>query len=107
MLSRIISEKGTGTVSRYKNLGRLIGYTGVPNLIDGGGVTVPTFRMYDPNGKWFKEGHGVDPDIEVTDNPALMAKGKDPQLDAAVDYVLKQIKKQPNPFPKQPAYEKR
>jgi len=37
--------------------GGLIGMSGAPQLIDGGTVTVPTFRMYDPDGKWFKENH--------------------------------------------------
>ena len=31
-----------------------------PTLVDGGNVTVPTFRMYDVRGRWFAEGHGVD-----------------------------------------------
>lgn len=85
--------------------GGLIGYTGNPGLIDGGRVTVPTFRMFDPDGKWFKEGHGVDPDIEVTDDPTEMANGKDPQLEAAISETLKLIKEQPPIKPKQPAYE--
>ena len=63
--------------------------------------------MYDLDGKWFREGYGVDPDIKVMDDPTLMAKGGLPQLDAAIKYVLDQIKKNPNPEPKQPAYEKR
>ena len=43
-------------------------------LIDGGNVSIPTFRMIDPDGKWFKEGYGVDPDIEVLDDHAQLAK---------------------------------
>ena len=100
-------KRKLGPLVGTRTWGGLIGYTGVPSLIDGGGVTVPTFRMYDPDGKWFAEGHGVDPDIMVMDDPTLMAKGKDPQLEAAIKYVLDQIKKNPNPMPKQPPYEKR
>ena len=40
-----------------RTLGGLIGMSGAPQLIEGGIVTVPTFRMYDPDGKWFKESH--------------------------------------------------
>ena len=29
---------------------------------DGGGFTVPTFRMYDVRGNWFAEGVGVEPE---------------------------------------------
>jgi tricorn protease len=32
-------------------------------------VTTPSFRMYNPDGTWFKEGYGVDPDIEVKEDP--------------------------------------
>ena len=46
-----------------------------PTLADGGAVTVPTFRMYDPKGQWFAEGHGVEPDIAVDDDPAQLAEG--------------------------------
>ena len=75
--------------------GGLIGITGSPPLIDGGGVTVPSFAIYSTNGQWIIEGHGVDPDIEVVDDPAAMAKGGDPQLERAVAEVMKQLRQQP------------
>ena len=52
-------------------------------------MTVPTFRMFDPNGQWFREGHGVEPDIEVKEDPSALAKGTDPQLERAIEEVLK------------------
>jgi len=63
--------------------------------------------MYDPDGKWFKEGHGVDPDVEVIDDPAQLAKGIDPQLERAINEVMKELEKNPPVNPKQPPYEKR
>ena len=54
-------KAGLGPLIGMRTWGGLIGISGAPGLIDGGGVTVPTFRMYDPDGTWFKEGHGVDP----------------------------------------------
>jgi len=68
---------------------------------------VPTFRMYDPDGKWFKEGHGVDPDIEVVDDPTELAKGTDPQLERAIKEVLKMLEKTPPVRTPRPPYEKR
>jgi len=62
--------------------------------------------MFDPKGQWFAEGHGVDPDIPVEDDPAQLAKGNDPQLQRAIEEVTKRIAAQPKP-PAQPAYEKR
>jgi len=96
-----------GPLVGTRTWGGLIGITGAPGLIDGGLVTVPTFRMYDPDGKWFKEGYGVDPDIEVIDDPAQLAKGIDPQLERAIQEVMKLLDKSPPVDPKYPPYEKR
>ncbi len=96
-----------GKIVGMRTWGGLIGISGIPSLIDNGYLTVPTFRMYNPDGTWFKEGHGVDPDILVVDNPTELAKGIDPQLKRGVEEVLLEIKTTPNPYPKQPPYEKR
>jgi len=96
-----------GKLIGERTWGGLIGISGVPSLIDGGMITVPTFRMYNPDGTWFKEGHGVDPDILVVDNPTQMAKGVDPQLEEAIDVVTNEIKMNPPVTPKHPPYEKR
>ena len=96
-----------GKLIGERTWGGLIGYTGAPSLIDGGFITVPTFRMYNPDGTWFAEGHGVDPDIKVVDNPAEMAKGIDPQLQKAIEVVMQELKNNPPLFPKQPPYQKR
>lgn len=84
-------KAGLGPLIGTRTWGGLIGISGAPPLIDGGAVTVPTFRMYDPDGTWFKEGHGVDPDIEVPEDPAQLARGIDPQLERAVDEIEKQL----------------
>ncbi|WP_290662670.1 S41 family peptidase [Ignavibacterium sp.] len=96
-----------GPLVGARTWGGLIGITGAPTLIDGGTVTVPTFRMYDPDGKWFKEGHGVDPDIEVPEDPGKLAKGVDVQLERAIQEALRLLKENPPVNPKEPAYEKR
>ena len=77
-------------------------------IIDNGSVTMPTFRMYDPNGEWFKEGHGVDPDIKVLEDFQKLANGTDVQLDAGIKEVLKLLNSS-NRFkiPTRPSYEKR
>lgn len=96
-----------GPLVGTRTWGGLIGITGAPALIDGGSVTVPTFRMYDPDGDWFKEGHGVDPDIEVPEDPGMLAKGVDVQLERAIQEALRLLKENPPVNPKQPEYEKR
>ncbi len=96
-----------GPLVGARTWGGLIGITGAPALIDGGSVTVPTFRMYDPDGKWFKEGHGVDPDIEVPEDPGMLARGVDVQLERAIQEALRLLKENPPVNPEEPAYEKR
>lgn len=87
--------------------GGLIGISGAPSLIDGGGVTVPTFRMYNPDGTWFPEGYGVTPDIEIVEDPTLLAKGIDPQLEKAIEEVSKSIIEKGPLHPKVPSKENR
>jgi tricorn protease len=99
-------QAGLGPLIGTRTWGGLIGISGAPSLIDGGNVTVPTFRMYDPKGEWFAEGHGVDPDIPVDDDPAQLAKGTDPQLERAIQEVTRRIAAQPK-APVRPSYEKR
>ena len=100
-------KAGLGPLIGSRTWGGLIGISGAPALIDGGNVTVPTFRMYDPDGKWFKEGHGVDPDIDVPENYEQLSKGVDNQLEKAIDEVMRLHKDNPPVNPKQPPYEKR
>ena len=100
-------KSGLGPLIGSRTWGGLIGISGSPSLIDGGGVTVPTFRMYNPDGTWFKEGHGVDPDIEVPEDPSALAKGKDPQLEKAIEVVMKQLAAKGTVKPKEPVREDR
>jgi tricorn protease len=95
---------GLGPLIGTRTWGGLIGITGCPGLIDGGSITVPTFGIYSTKGEWIIEGHGVDPDIAVVDDPSLMAKGGDPQLERAIDEVMKALKKNPPMEVKKPKY---
>jgi tricorn protease len=88
-------EAGIGKLIGMRTWGGLVGMSGNPRLIDGGIITVPTFGFYKKDGQWGIEGHGVDPDIEVVDDPAKMYGGVDVQLDAAIDYMLEQVKEHP------------
>ena len=98
---------GVGPLIGTRTWGGLIGISGSPSLIDGGRLTVPTFRQYNPDGTWFLEGHGVDPDIEVVDDPTQLANGVDPQLEKGIETVMDLLKKNPPVIPKQPPYQNR
>lgn len=100
-------QSNLGPLIGMRTWGGLIGYTGVPPLIDGGSVTVPTFGIYSTDGEWIIEGYGVDPDIEVIDDPSAMARGEDPQLERAIAEVLNRLESNPVVKPTKPAYPNR
>jgi tricorn protease len=96
-----------GPLVGMRTWGGLIGITGAPPLVDGGNVTVPTFRQYDPDGTWFPEGGGVAPDIEVVDDPTQLSRGTDPQLERAVQEALRLLGQRPPVAARRPGYEDR
>ncbi len=100
-------RKKLGPLIGARTWGGLIGISGVPPLIDGGSVTVPTFRMYNPDGTWFKEGYGVEPDIAVPEDLGAMAKGVDPQLEKAISEIKNLIKTKGYTAPGRPTMEKK
>jgi tricorn protease len=103
----LFRESKLGPLIGTRTWGGLIGMTGAPPLIDGGSVTVPTFSIYSKSGEWIIENKGVEPDIEVIDDPAAMSQGIDPQLDRAVQEVMKAVQAEPPASPKRPAYRTR
>ncbi len=95
---------GLGPLIGTRTWGGVIGISGSPQLIDGGAVTVPTFGTYGLDGEWIIEGHGVEPDIEVPEDPTAMAGGEDPQLERAIEEVLRRLAENPPRQPDKPAY---
>jgi tricorn protease len=102
MFPWLFKHNNLGPVVGTRTWGGLVGISGNPALIDGGYVSVPTFGFYETDGTWGVEGHGVDPDIEVIDDPALMQNGGDPQLDRAIAEMLKAVQERPWKRPARP-----
>ncbi len=97
-------ELKLGPLIGTRTWGGLVGISrGIP-LMDGGYVTVPEFAFINLEGQWDVENHGVDPDIEVDNRPDLVIKGHDPQLETAIDEVMKKIKESPKKLPERPKY---
>jgi tricorn protease len=88
-------ERGLGRIFGMTTWGGLIGLSGNPQLADGGSLSTPTFRFLDTEGRWVVEGVGVDPDVEVVDRPDSLARGEDPILEAAVKYLLEELRRNP------------
>ena len=88
-------EMELGPLIGTRTWGGLAGLSGNPPLVDGGTLTVPTFRFLTTEGKWAVENEGVSPDIEVIDAPDALARGEDPSLERGVKYLLDQLQKNP------------
>jgi tricorn protease len=89
------SKVGLGKLIGMRTWGGLIGLSGNPGFVDGGSVSVPTFRFIDTEGNWAVEGVGVPPDIEVMDRPDQVAKGQDPTLERGVQELLDELRRNP------------
>jgi tricorn protease len=73
--------------------------------MDGGFVGAPSSGIYNPlTGEWEVENIGVPPDIEVEQDPAMVRKGRDPQLEKAVEVIMEELKKNPAPKLRRPAF---
>jgi tricorn protease len=95
-------EAGLGPLIGKRSWGGVVGITNRGQLIDGGVVNVPEFGFTNKNGEWIIEGYGVDPDIEVDNDPQSVIAGKDPQLERAITEVMAKLK-QPVKLPGKPA----
>jgi tricorn protease len=94
-----------GKIIGKRTWGGVTGIRGSLPLLDGGFLNRPEFSRYDLEGKkWIMEGHGVDPDIVVDNDPALEFEGTDQQLDKAIEQILQELKNNPPQLPKPPDY---
>ena len=91
-----------GPLIGERTWGGVRGIRGQIPLMDGGYITRPEFGRYDLNSKWVVENKGVVPDIEVDNRPDLVVKGQDPQLERAIQEVMKQIQANPKTLPPKP-----
>lgn len=88
-------KTGEGKLIGTRTWGGLVGISGNASLVDGGYISVPRFGIYNKEGEWIIEGVGVYPDIEVVDRPEMLATGKDPCVEKAVEVLLDELKKKP------------
>ncbi|MFZ4520616.1 MAG: S41 family peptidase [Bacteroidales bacterium] len=85
--------------------GGVVGIRGSLPFIDGGTLMRPEFAPYDTDGKsWIIEGHGVDPDIEIDNDPAKEYAGEDQQLNKAIDQMKEELRSWPKELPGIPPF---
>lgn len=104
MMPWLFRDAKLGTLIGKRTWGGLVGMAGAAALMDGGFTGAPQSGFWNPNGTWDVENHGVDPDIEVENDPASVQAGHDLQLERAVAVVMEGLKKNPPPKHKKPTY---
>jgi tricorn protease len=103
IFSNAFREWKIGALVGKRTWGGVIGITDRGPLLDGGTVFVPEFGTADAGGHWIIEGHGVDPDIVVEQDPLAVLKGHDPQLERGVEELMKLLPAVPAGLPARPA----
>jgi len=99
-------RSGLGKLIGKRTWGGVVGIRGSLPLLDGGTLNRPEFASYDVEGKeWIIEGHGVEPDIFVDNDPARQYAGIDDQLNKAIEVILQELEGYkelpgPPPYPK-------
>jgi tricorn protease len=96
-------EAGLGPLIGKRSWGGVIGIGSRGPLIDGGQIFVPGSAFASKNGEWIIEGHGVDPDIEVDNDPKSEIAGRDPQLERGIAEIMTKLKDRQVKLPGRPA----
>jgi len=88
-----------GTVIGKQTAGAGVWLSGRNRVSDNGIARVAEYPVYDVDGNWVVEGHGVTPDIEVDNLPYATYMGKDAQLETAIKLLQRKLKEDPiKPF---------
>ncbi len=104
MFAEAVKIKRMAPVIGMRTWGGSIGLEPHQQLIDGGAVTPPQFGLYGLNNRWLIEGIGVIPDMEVQNMPGDVLRGKDAQLDRAIEYLKGALEQRPVKLPGPPEY---
>ena len=99
---------GLGKLIGKRTWGGVVGIRDSLPLVDGGQFFKPEFALYSKDGKeWIIEGHGVDPDIMVDNDPGKEFRGEDQQLDRAIQEIQAELKTKGYELPPVPPYPNR
>ena len=98
----MFKQAGLGPLIGKRTWGGVVGISGHGPLLDGGQVFVPEFATASVDGHYVIEGHGVDPDIVVENDPLSVIGGHDPQLDRGIAEIMKELKANPKVLPGRP-----
>jgi tricorn protease len=88
-----------GLLIGKRTWGGVIGISPQSQFVDGGGTTQPEYSFWFQDVGWRVENYGADPDIEVENRPQDYAAERDPQLDRAIEEIVRQMEENPPRLP--------
>ena len=88
-----------GLLVGKRTWGGVIGISPHQSFVDGGGTTQPEYSFWFVDVGWRVENYGTDPDIEVDYRPQDYIAEGDPQLDRAIEELLRQMEENPPELP--------
>ena len=84
---------GLGPVVGKRTWGGVIGINPSYPLVDGSVTTQPEYSFWFQDVGWGVENYGTDPDHDVDIRPQDHVAGRDPQMDKAIDLVMRALKR--------------
>lgn len=99
MFSHAFKLLKLGLLVGKRTWGGVIGLAYRDSLVDGGVTTQPEFSFWFEDVAWGVENYGTDPDIEVEMRPQDYLEGRDPQLERAVQEILRTLSVNPPNLP--------
>ena len=88
-----------GLLIGKRTWGGVIGISPHQMFVDRGGTTQPEYSFWFVDVGWRVENYGTDPDIEVDYRPQDYTTENDPQLDRAIEELLRQMQENPPEIP--------
>jgi tricorn protease len=68
-----------------------------------GYFNIPNAPFFEDDSTWLIEGHGIEPDLEVINDPSKLVAGIEPQLDAAIEQMINELRLKPFRKARKPA----
>ncbi|NER83203.1 MAG: peptidase, partial [Leptolyngbya sp. SIO1D8] len=99
IFSHCFKLMGIGPLIGTRTWGGVIGISPSQRLVDLSVVTQPEYSFWFKDVAWQVENYGTDPDIHIDIPPHDWAKRKDPQLEEAIQRILKELDQNPVQLP--------
>jgi tricorn protease len=105
LLSYRFKYNKIGPLIGTRTWGGVVGFSGSVPVIDGGSIITPSYAPFAADGSGFIiEGHGVDPDIVIENDPHKEYLGQDDQLNKAIEVALELLKTDGKKIPPIPPF---